>query len=65
MTGTIENLGTTPQTYNLIVEMLDRAGNVLATEQAQVGPVAAKTSGEFSVTGKATGIVAFRYKPLL
>lgn len=63
--GTIENLGTTPQTYNLIVEMLDRAGNVLATEQAQVGPVAAKESGEFTVTGKATGIVAFRYKPLL
>lgn len=62
--GTIENLGTTPQTYNLIVEMLDRAGNVLATEQAQVGPVAAKGTGEFTVTGKATGIVAFRYKPL-
>lgn len=62
--GTIENLGTTPQTYNLVVEMLDRAGNVLATEQAQVGPVAAKGTGEFTVTGKATGIVAFRYKPL-
>ncbi|MGK2935357.1 MAG: FxLYD domain-containing protein [Gemmatimonadaceae bacterium] len=63
--GTIENLGTTPQTYNLIVEMLDRAGNVLATEQVQVGPVAAKESGEFTVTGKATGIAAFRYRPLL
>jgi tetratricopeptide (TPR) repeat protein len=62
--GKIENLGTTPQTYTLIVEMLDRAGNVLATEQAQVGPVEAKGSGEFTVTGKGTGIVAFRYKPL-
>lgn len=63
--GTIENLGTTPQTYNLIVEMLDRSGNVVATETAQIGPVAAKATGEFTVTGKATGIVAFRYKPLL
>lgn len=63
--GTIENLGTTPQTYSLTVEMLDRAGNVLATETTQVGPVAAKGSGEFTVTGKATGIAAFRYKPLL
>ena len=63
--GTIENLGTTPQTYNLTVEMLDRSGNVVATEVTQVGPIAAKASGEFAVTGKAVGIVAFRYKPLL
>jgi tetratricopeptide (TPR) repeat protein len=63
--GTIENLGTTPQTYTLTVEMLDRSGNVVATEQAPVGPVEAKGTGEFDVTGKATGIVAFRYKPLL
>ena len=63
--GVIENLGTSPQTYTIIVEMLDRAGNVVATEQAQVGPVGAKEAGEFSVTGKATGIAAFRYRPLL
>lgn len=63
--GTIENLGTTPRTYTLIVEMIDRSGNVLATEQAQVGPVPAKGSAEFAVTGKATGVAAFRYKPLL
>ncbi|HUR91853.1 MAG TPA: hypothetical protein VMY38_04190 [Gemmatimonadaceae bacterium] len=62
--GTIENLGTTPQTYSLVVEMIDRAGNVLATETVQVGPVAAKGTGAFSVTGKAAGIAAFRYKPL-
>ncbi|CAN5654517.1 hypothetical protein BH23GEM1_BH23GEM1_01580 [soil metagenome] len=63
--GTIENLGTTPQTYTLIVEMLDKAGNVLASEQTQVGPVAAKESGDFTVTGRATGVAGFRYKPLL
>lgn len=63
--GTIENLGTTPQTYSLVVEMLDRSGNVLATEATQVGPVAAKATAEFTVTGKATGVAAFRYKPLL
>ncbi len=63
--GTIENLGTTPQSYTIIVEMLDRSGNILATEQAQVGPVAAKATGEFTVLGKATGVMAFRYKPLL
>ena len=64
LSGTIENKSTTPQTYTIIVEMLDRSGNVVATEQAQVGPVAAKGTGEFTVTGKAAGIVAFRYKPL-
>ena len=63
--GNIENLGTTPQSYTLIVEMLDRSGNVLATEQVQVGPVAAKEMGEFAVVGKAAGVAAFRYKPLL
>lgn len=63
--GTIDNLGSTAQTYTVVVEMLDRAGKVLATETAQVGPVAAKGTGEFSVTGKAAGVAAFRYKPLL
>lgn len=63
--GTIENLGTTPQSYTIVVEMLDRAGNVLATETAQVGPVAPAAKGEFNVTGKGTGVIAFRYKPLL
>ena len=63
--GIIENLGTTPQTYNLTVEMLDRSGNVVATETVQVGPVPAKGSGEFTVTGKAAAIAGFRYKPLL
>lgn len=64
LSGTIENRGSTPQTYTIVVELLDRSGNVIATEQAQVGPVAAKGTGEFTVTGKGTGIAAFRYKPL-
>lgn len=63
--GTIENLGATPQSYTIVLEMLDRAGNVLATEIAQVGPVAPEAKGEFNVTGRGTGVVAFRYKPLL
>lgn len=63
--GSIENLGSTAQTYSIVVEMIDRAGNVLATETAQVGPVAPKGSGDFTVLGKAAGIAAFRYKPLL
>ena len=64
LSGTIENKSASPKTYTIIVEMLDRSGNVIATEQAQVGPVAAKESGQFTVTGKAAGIVAFRYKPI-
>lgn len=63
--GTIENLGTTPKTYTLVVEMLDRSGNVVATEQAEVGPVAPNGTGTFNVTGKAAGVIAYRYKPLL
>lgn len=64
LSGTIENLGTTSKTYSMVVEMLDRSGNVVATETVQVGPVAAKGTGEFSVTGKAARVAAFRYKPL-
>lgn len=62
--GSIENLGTAPRSYTIIVEMLDKSGNVVATEQAQVGPVAAKAKGEFTVLGKGSGVVSFRYKPL-
>lgn len=62
--GQIENLGTAAGSYTITVEMLDKAGNVLATEQAQIGPVAPKAKGEFTVTGKGTGIASFRYKPL-
>jgi tetratricopeptide (TPR) repeat protein len=64
LAGTIENKGTTAKTYSLTVDFLDKTGQVISTETASVGPIAAKSSKEFRVTSAKGGVVAFRYKPL-
>ncbi|HEX2781636.1 MAG TPA: FxLYD domain-containing protein [Gemmatimonadaceae bacterium] len=62
--GTIENRGTTPATYNVTVEFLDKGGNVVATKTASVGPVAPKAKADFKVEAQAANIVSFRYQPI-
>jgi tetratricopeptide (TPR) repeat protein len=62
--GTIENLGPKPGTYALKIELLDRTGNVVATETANVGPVEPKASKPFNLAVPKEGIVAYRYAPL-
>lgn len=62
--GTIENRGTAAGSYTLTVEFLDKAGNVVATQTANVGPLAPKAKAEFKVDGTGANIVAFRYQPL-
>jgi tetratricopeptide (TPR) repeat protein len=64
LSGVVQNLGTAPGNYALKFEFLDKNGNVVASQTANVGPVAPKESKPFSVTVEQTGIVAFRYAPL-
>jgi tetratricopeptide (TPR) repeat protein len=64
LAGTIENRGTTPKTYTVNVEILDKAGTVISTETATVGPVAPKKSGTFKITSAKGGAFGYRYKPV-
>jgi tetratricopeptide (TPR) repeat protein len=64
LAGTIENRGTTPKTYTVNVEILDKAGTVISTESATVGPVAPKKSGTFKITTAKGGAYGYRYKPV-
>ncbi|HEX8851110.1 MAG TPA: FxLYD domain-containing protein [Gemmatimonadaceae bacterium] len=62
--GTIENRGTAAGSYALTVQFLDKAGNVVATQTTNVGPVAPKATADFKVDATGANIVAFRYQPL-
>jgi len=64
LVGTIENRGTTPKTYTVNVEILDKAGTVISTETATVGPVAPKKSATFKITSAKGGAYGYRYKPV-
>jgi Tfp pilus assembly protein PilF len=64
LAGTIENRGTTPKTYSVNVEILDKAGSVISTETTTVGPVAPKKSGTFKITSAKGGAYGYRYKPV-
>ena len=48
--------------YGITVEFLDAASAVVATQTAQSKSIAAGTSDTVTVTGKGSGIVAFRYR---
>ncbi|MEO7823677.1 MAG: tetratricopeptide repeat protein [Gemmatimonadaceae bacterium] len=62
--GSIKNLGKAAKTYSLTVEFLDKSGNVVATETASVGPVAANASGAFKISAAKGGVWGYRYKPV-
>jgi len=64
LSGTIQNRGTAPASYNLAVEFLDKNGTVVASKTASVGPVAPKAEGPFKIQVQGTGIAGFRYAPL-
>ena len=63
--GTIENRGTTPKSYTMQVEFLDRTGAVVGTQSVTIGPVAAKASAPFKATATASGVAGYRYKPIV
>ena len=62
--GTIANQTSSDKTYNLKVDFLDKAGNVVASATQTVGPLPAQTIGRFSVTAAGQGITAFKYAPI-
>ena len=63
LVASVENRSTAPKTYQLKVEFLDRAGNVVATQEASVA-VAPKESKQVTIAVDKGGIVGFRYSPL-
>ena len=65
LVGNIENRGTASKTYSIAIELLDAQGQVVHTETASVGPVAAKATGEFSIKTDKTGVAGYRYKPIV
>lgn len=65
LTGSVENRGKAPGNYTLKVEFVDKQGNVVATQEAVVGPVNPKETKPFKVEVNQTGIVAFRYAPIV
>ena len=64
LAGTIENRGTAAKTYSIALEFLGPNGEVVYSETASVGPVAAKGTGEFRIKTDKTGVAGYRYKPL-
>jgi len=62
--GKIENRSTTPKTYTLSIDLVDKSGNVVGTETTSVGPVAPKSSGTFRIQSTKGGVFGYRYKPV-
>lgn len=62
--GEIENRGTTSKTYNVYFEFIDKAGNVVATNQSAVGPIAPKGKKTFRVQVAAKDVAGYRYRPI-
>jgi len=65
LAGTIENKSAAAKTYSLSVDFLDKAGTVLFTETAAVGPVPTKGTKEFRIKTAKGGVAGYRYKPLI
>lgn len=63
--GTIQNRGMIPKSYIMQVEFLDKSGTVVGTQSVSIGPIAAKASAPFKATVQATGVVGYRYKPIV
>jgi tetratricopeptide (TPR) repeat protein len=55
---------TTPKTYNVKIEFLDKAGNVVDTQTGTVGPIAPGARATARFESAKPGIVGFRYAPL-
>jgi len=65
LSGTVENRGTTPKSYTMQVDFLDKAGAVVGSQSVNVGPVAPKASAPFKAAIQGAGVVAYRYKPIV
>ncbi len=59
--GSVLNQTDAQKTFTLHIQFLDKTGNVVATQDVSVGPVAPHDSGNFKIDGTGAGIVAFKY----
>jgi tetratricopeptide (TPR) repeat protein len=59
--GQVENRGKAAKSFNLRFEFLDASGNVVAKQEATVGPVEPARTAEFTVKVQQSGITAYRY----
>jgi tetratricopeptide (TPR) repeat protein len=62
--GTVTNNTDAARSFTLKIEFIDKGGNVVATQNVEVGPVQPKSSATFQTTGTGAGIIAFRYAPI-
>jgi predicted Zn-dependent protease len=62
--GSVQNETDAAKSVTLKIEFLDKSGNVVATQDVPVGPIAAHASADFTASGTGAGIVAFRYAPV-
>ena len=62
--GTVMNMTDAAKTFTLKLEFIDKSGNVVSSQDVNVGPVEGHKSAPFTATGTGAGIVAFRYAPL-
>lgn len=62
--GTVTNQTDAARSFTFKVEFVDKSGNVVGTQDVNVGPVEPQKSAAFSATGTGAGIVAFKYNPI-
>jgi tetratricopeptide (TPR) repeat protein len=62
--GTVTNNTEAARSFTFKVEFVDKAGNVVATQDVTVGPVQPQKAASFQATATGAGIVAFRYNPI-
>lgn len=62
--GSVTNETDAARTFSIKIEFLDKAGNVVTTQNVTTESVAPHQSAKFSATGTGAGIVAFRYAPI-
>jgi tetratricopeptide (TPR) repeat protein len=62
VSGTVTNQGTSPKPVKIVVEFLNKDGQVVATETASLADIAPKGTSRFSVTTTiAANVTAFKY----
>ncbi|MFI5228897.1 MAG: tetratricopeptide repeat protein [Gemmatimonadales bacterium] len=64
LSGTLTNQTDASRSFAIKLEFLDKTGNVVATQDVSVGPVAPHQTSNFTATAPAPGVTAFRYAPI-
>ena len=64
LVGAIENRGVAARPYTVHLEFLDKAGNVVAANDAMIASVAPKATSSFTVKVPKGGVAGFRYAPI-